>query len=577
MRGGIQDRTFDTVLVDEASMAPIPALWASAVLADRCVVAVGDFKQLPPIVQSDHALALRWLGRDVFMASGVQGAHEREEGPRHFVALCEQHRMHPQISAIVNELVYRNKLRDGDSVSADSADDQIKTWYSADIDATPRVSVIDTSKAEAWNTNSNKSRFNILSAMAGIELAKSWLADHRPNLDESDKKRVLMIAPYRPQAKLLDMLVRSEELGNEVMANTVHSFQGSEADLVIVDLVVDEPHFKAGLLASARDADVMRLLNVAITRARRRLVVIADLEWFKKKGSGAFVGKALLPLLRERYRPFALAQVMETRLKAGCVIAANDSLSFFLNTARGAGNRVVIFSPILDVDSVSEVVPLARDLQLRGVRVVVVTRLGAEVGGLSQSHLSAKGLLLDAGVTIIHKSDMLEKLVLIDREEVWSGSFGLLERVPSSGFYTRSVDSKFATELSDMLCIDQIVDAYAPHHLCPVCSAEMTVADSRTETPFYWKCSQSGCFTRNFNVPAPLDGVLTLKCGGLPEFEYRGSEPHWFCKCGQKPPHRMKIHENHLKLPKMTALIPVRSLAKVRRHLGLSPTTEGSG
>jgi len=52
--------------VDEASMAPIPALWASATLAGRCIVAVGDFKQLPPIVLSEDPIALRWLGRDVF-------------------------------------------------------------------------------------------------------------------------------------------------------------------------------------------------------------------------------------------------------------------------------------------------------------------------------------------------------------------------------------------------------------------------------------------------------------------------------------------------------------------------------
>src|SRR5215813_12482020 len=54
LRDTIQSRRFDTVILDEASMAPIPALWVSASLADRNVIAVGDFKQLPPIVQSKH-------------------------------------------------------------------------------------------------------------------------------------------------------------------------------------------------------------------------------------------------------------------------------------------------------------------------------------------------------------------------------------------------------------------------------------------------------------------------------------------------------------------------------------------
>jgi len=569
MRGGIQDRTFDTVLVDEASMAPIPALWASAVLADRCVVAVGDFKQLPPIVQSDHALALRWLGRDVFMASGVQGAHEREEGPRHFVALCEQHRMHPQISAIVNDLVYRNKLRDGDSVSADGADEQIKTWYSADINAAPRVSVIDTSGAGAWNTTAVKSRFNVLSAMVGIELAKSWLAEDRPPLEEDGKKRVLMIAPYRPQAKILDMLVRAEGLDGEIMANTVHSFQGSEADLVIVDLVVANPHYGANLLTSAIDEDVMRLLNVAFTRSRRRLVILADIDWFTKKGKGAFIGKTLLPWLIKRYRPYALVQVMESRTKREQVLSGNESLSLFLDAVQSASSRVVIFSPVLSMDSVSAALPVAKDLQTRGVRFFVVTSLVGEGGDPSQSHTSAENLLRDAGITVVYKSKSLEKLVLIDRAEVWSGSFPLLGQVPSKGFYTRTVDSKFTTELSEMLCIDQIVDAYAPAHLCPICSAEMVVADSSEGAPFFWKCSKAKCFTRNFDVPAPVDGVLLLKCGGSPEFSYWGKDPYWFCGCGQNPPHRTKIQKNHLMLPKMHALVPRRSIAKLRRHLGL--------
>ena len=66
LRDSIQSRRFDTVILDEASMAPIPALWIAASLADVNAVLVGDFKQLPPIVQSDQELAKKWLGRDVF-------------------------------------------------------------------------------------------------------------------------------------------------------------------------------------------------------------------------------------------------------------------------------------------------------------------------------------------------------------------------------------------------------------------------------------------------------------------------------------------------------------------------------
>ena len=73
----LQERSFDTVLLDEASMAPIPALWAAAGTASSNVVIVGDKEQLPPISHAadpekhPEAPATRWLGRDVFTAAGA--------------------------------------------------------------------------------------------------------------------------------------------------------------------------------------------------------------------------------------------------------------------------------------------------------------------------------------------------------------------------------------------------------------------------------------------------------------------------------------------------------------------------
>jgi hypothetical protein len=98
-RESVQARRFDTVILDEASMAPIPALWVVAGLAEANVVVVGDFKQLPPIKHSEHPLAEQWLGQDIFRASGVQGAWEAGEPPENLVQLQVQYRMDPQISA----------------------------------------------------------------------------------------------------------------------------------------------------------------------------------------------------------------------------------------------------------------------------------------------------------------------------------------------------------------------------------------------------------------------------------------------------------------------------------------------
>jgi chaperonin cofactor prefoldin len=85
----IQERRFDTVILDDASMAPIPALWIAAGLADANVVLIGDFRQPPPIKQARHPLADKWLGRNVFDVSRARLALDRGIPPPHLVQLNE--------------------------------------------------------------------------------------------------------------------------------------------------------------------------------------------------------------------------------------------------------------------------------------------------------------------------------------------------------------------------------------------------------------------------------------------------------------------------------------------------------
>jgi len=111
LRDTIQSRRFDTVILDEASMAPIPALWVAASLADRNVIAVGDFEQLPPVVQSKHEVALKWLGQDVFDIAGMTSAHEQRCQPPHFIALKEQHLRRKDIRSFTPKTGQRGRFR----------------------------------------------------------------------------------------------------------------------------------------------------------------------------------------------------------------------------------------------------------------------------------------------------------------------------------------------------------------------------------------------------------------------------------------------------------------------------------
>lgn len=85
----LQGRHFDTVILDEASMALIPALWIAARLADANIVVVGDFRRLPPVKQSEHPLADKWLGHDIFEATRTRSATDRRKPPANFIQLHE--------------------------------------------------------------------------------------------------------------------------------------------------------------------------------------------------------------------------------------------------------------------------------------------------------------------------------------------------------------------------------------------------------------------------------------------------------------------------------------------------------
>ena len=84
-------------------------------------------------------------------------------------------------------------------------------------------------------------------------------------------------------------------------AGTAHNFQGSEADLVILDLVNDTPHWRVAMFSPKYDEGTKRLLNVALTRARRRLIVVGDFDYIASMAKRAFIGSELIPFLDKRY------------------------------------------------------------------------------------------------------------------------------------------------------------------------------------------------------------------------------------------------------------------------------------
>lgn len=402
LRRAVADRAYDTVVIDEVSIAPIPSAWYAANLAERAVVAVGDFRQLPPIALAETPLADRWLKRDVFEVSGVRAEFEAGEEPSHLLPLIEQHRMAPAISRLPNKLAYRGLLTD----AANTRDDtELDGWFDAESGVTAAVTVVELAGLGTWASSvqrgARSSRLNVLSAAVSIDVLEAMLRDDRPPSDDR-RRRALVISPYRPQAELLGAMIRSRGLTDDATAGTIHAFQGSEASVVVIDLTVAAPHYRAAMFASEFDEYQRRMLNVAVTRARRRLVVVADRQFIRQHAAH---GTALRDLTR---------MLTGTReLSAGDRMRTHDT-DVVCRAVERAERELIWF--VDDVDRHAELTARLGQVARRGVTACVVTQPGR------QSHIGLRvaGLtgLRDAGAAIFVKRPLREELVIVDRHVV---------------------------------------------------------------------------------------------------------------------------------------------------------------
>jgi hypothetical protein len=598
LRDSIQGRSFDTVILDEASMAPIPALWVAAGLSRHSVVAVGDFEQLPPICQATDApwlpkhqreLAKKWLGHDIFEVAGVVAALKRGQPSEHLARLKQQHRMHPEISAIPNHFSYGGVLVDDKSVRETGSDDTLLKWYQQDWGHDSPVLLVDTGSANAWVTSvsrgGSKSRLNFLSATVCVDLAEGIL---RADRDRAGRK-ILIISPYRPHARLVGLLLRQAGLTerdaeDEVVAGTAHSFQGSEADAVILDLVVDEPHWKTNLFVPQASEEMRRLLNVALTRARRRLIIVADFDWCSARGKQAFLGRDLIPFLLARYPRVEAIQIVPEGLagraarahigtlggdvepkEARLIVTQEYFYPLLFGDIGRATKRIVIYSPFLTPSKVETLRVHLRAACERGVSLFVVTKPHQERHKTEiRSSIEAEGLLQDVGVKLIHKGGMHEKLVFLDGCILWSGSLNPLSHSRTQEVMERRVSSEVVADYEKTLRLTELL-APSQHEpqLCPIHGAEIIASEGGDGDPFYWRCVVDGCYSRGIDDPPLQDGLIVLACGKPPEFGWWGDTPVWICSCGRR--HRQRVHPNHLRLPRMKALIGKKDLRQVEK------------
>ena len=252
----LSGQKFGTLFIDEAAQALEAACWIAIRRASRVIFA-GDHCQLPPTVKSIAALR-GGLGTTLMERIA-------KTKPEVVTLLTVQYRMNERIMRFSSDWFYGGKV-----VSAP----QIKNRGILDYDEP--MQWIDTNSVDGQEEFIGESFGRINKAEA--ELTLSTLETY---FNKVGKARILeehidvgIISPYRAQVQYLRRLIRKREFFKPykscISVNTVDGFQGQERDIILISLVRSNDEGQIGFLND------LRRMNVAITRARMKLIILGD-------------------------------------------------------------------------------------------------------------------------------------------------------------------------------------------------------------------------------------------------------------------------------------------------------------
>ena len=267
----VSDCKFDVVIFDEASMAYIPQIVFAASLAKKNFICMGDFRQLPPIVQSNGTSP---LNADIFRYCGITSAVDNGRNHKWLCMLDTQYRMHPRIADFASRTMYGGLLHSAEDMEEKRrgiVDQKPITGHAmAFADLSGMMSV-------CTKTGDN-SRVNVLSALMSFSLA----------LEAAQNQEVGIITPYHAQSRLLHAMARDVADANPelkpIACATVHQFQGSEKDVIVYDAVdCYRMPYPGMLLTSTGNNYANRLFNVALTRAMGKFIGVANISYMDNK------------------------------------------------------------------------------------------------------------------------------------------------------------------------------------------------------------------------------------------------------------------------------------------------------
>ncbi|MFC1856296.1 DEAD/DEAH box helicase [Thermodesulfobacteriota bacterium] len=265
----IDNLDFNIAVIDEASQIPEPSTFSTITKA-KSFIMVGDLYQLGPVMRStyqmpepeDRPAGILNLKKTLFerLYTHNKNRYDLEDDNDPVVMLDTQYRMNENIISFSNNKFYESSLKSDDSVK--DATLTLKNTDSRHPALANEKPIVFIDSAGKNNSRENKKEATIVCAIIE-DLLKSGI----------DKKDIGVISPFKAQNALIRKMISEHNENREIVIDTVERFQGSERDVIIASFVVGDEN---GLEFLREDDTLNKKLNVTITRARKKLILIGN-------------------------------------------------------------------------------------------------------------------------------------------------------------------------------------------------------------------------------------------------------------------------------------------------------------
>jgi hypothetical protein len=289
-------------------------------------------------------------------------------------------------------------------------------------------------------------RYNLYSAALSAELAR--------RASGAGIESVSVLSPYKIHARLIKMML--DDSGDaklrSLKASTVHTFQGLEQEVIIFD-VAEGPMPRYGpasmISDSEMDSQAAKLINVAITRPKAQLVIVANVDYLASRLRHDSILRRVLEEVRQRGTIVDSQEILNDYFCSEFErwarfldphddgIDPDDSTLYternfyaaFFADMRKSIREIIIVSPFLTASRTQHFINLFRSKVAEEIEIRVFTRtLRDQQGDMFRQAEMAFAELKRIGVQVVERRGLHQKFAFIDRKVAWEGSLNILSQ-----------------------------------------------------------------------------------------------------------------------------------------------------